>query len=51
MARKLNAHTDTVRAILTEDLGMRNFSGKMSKKMNSKNQGSTSTTKTNKSTK
>lgn len=33
MARKLNLHTGTVKEILTEDLGERNFSAKVSKKM------------------
>jgi hypothetical protein len=33
MARKLNMHTSTVKEILKEDLGVRNFSAKMSKKM------------------
>jgi hypothetical protein len=33
MARKLNMHTSTVKEILTEDLGVRDFSAKMSKKM------------------
>jgi len=33
MARKLNMHTSTVKEILTEDLGVRNFAAKMSKKM------------------
>jgi hypothetical protein len=32
-ARKLNLHIETVRQILTEDLGERNFSAKMSEKM------------------
>jgi transposase len=33
MARKLNLHTATVKEILTEDLGVRNLSAEMSKKM------------------
>lgn len=33
MAKKLNLHIETVKEILTEDLGVRNFSAKMSKKM------------------
>jgi len=33
MARKLHMHTSTVKEILTEDLGVRNFSPKMSKSM------------------
>ena len=33
MARKLNLHIETVKEILTADLGVRNFSAKMSKKM------------------
>jgi len=33
MARKLNLHTVTVKEILTEDLGVRNFSAEVSKKM------------------
>lgn len=51
MARELHLHIDTVREIVTEDLGIRNFSAKMSKEMNSKNQGAKSIKKTNKSTK
>jgi hypothetical protein len=33
MARKLNLHINTVREILAEDLGVRNFSATVSKKM------------------
>jgi transposase len=33
MARKLNIHINTVREILTEDLGVTNFSTKISKKV------------------
>lgn len=51
MARKLNLHTGTVKEILTEDLGVRNFSVKISKQMEEQqHQGIKSTTKTSEST-
>jgi transposase len=51
MARKLNLHIGTLKEILTEDLGVSNFSAKMSKKMKEQQKPrEKSTTKSNGST-